>query len=343
MVALKRFENSRNVTLEFFEELKSYYQCDNSKNQKFYGVLPYVAPEILRGEDFTSAADVYSFSMIMWHISTGIPPFHDKSHNNQLAIDICNGTRPKILPKIPKSFSTLMERCWDADPLLRPSVQEITAMLFRWHFHLEQNRSIDICNAFKKDFDDIVDTPIDIQFHPDSKYISQLLDFKDLPEPQNYFSRHHHNHHYNDSGYGSSTNTLSSFKQSEESSLASQSQNISKISINSLGNSDEAKISLRKTPTYAESLRKQYQASTFYYTEPESYLDDDVPPIPPMPTSIKSEIDKKIEEKNTDLKKINEKIYYNDINNRSKQIENDIIIKPNITIRTNTLTEVKYY
>ncbi|CAG8448295.1 11840_t:CDS:2 [Rhizophagus irregularis] len=158
-------------------------------------------------------------------------------------------------------------------------------MLFRWHFHLEQNRSIDICNAFKKDFDDIVDTPIDIQFHPDSKYI--------------------------------------------KSSLASQSQNISKISINSLGNSDEAKISLRKAPTYAESLRKQYQASTFYYTEPESYLDDDVPPIPPMPTSIKSEIDKKIEEKNTDLKKINEKIYYNDINNRSKQIENDIIIKPN--------------
>lgn len=35
---------------------------------------------------------------------------------------------------------------------------------------------------------------------------------------------------------------------------------------------DEAKISLRKAPTYAESLRKQYQASTFYYTEPESYL-----------------------------------------------------------------------
>lgn len=35
---------------------------------------------------------------------------------------------------------------------------------------------------------------------------------------------------------------------------------------------DEPKVPLRKTPTYAESLRKQYQASTFYYTEPESYL-----------------------------------------------------------------------
>jgi serine/threonine protein kinase len=179
---------------------------DNNKNQKLYGVLPYVAPEILRGEEFTTASDVYSFSMIMWQISAGIPPFSNKPHNNQLAIDICNGTRPKIVPKTPKSFSMLMERCWDADPLLRPSVQEITAMLFRWHFHLEQNRSIDICNAFNKDYDTVA-APIDVQFHPEAIYSSRLLDFKNLPEPQNYFSRVHHFHHYNDSGYGSSTNS----------------------------------------------------------------------------------------------------------------------------------------
>ncbi|POG81260.1 hypothetical protein GLOIN_2v1509090, partial [Rhizophagus irregularis DAOM 181602=DAOM 197198] len=40
MVALKRFENSRNVTLEFFEELKSYYQCglDNDGLIKYFGI-----------------------------------------------------------------------------------------------------------------------------------------------------------------------------------------------------------------------------------------------------------------------------------------------------------------
>src|SRR5207248_746904 len=108
----------------------------------------------------------YSFSMIMWQVSSGIPPFSNKSHNLQLAIDICNGTRPKIVQKTPKSFSTLMERCWDADPTLRPSVREITAMLFRWNFHLEQNRSNDISDAFNnnnnKDYNKkgVVPTPI---------------------------------------------------------------------------------------------------------------------------------------------------------------------------------------
>ncbi|GBC09075.1 hypothetical protein RclHR1_00860013 [Rhizophagus clarus] len=284
---------------------------DNSKRHKLYGVLPYVAPEILRGEGFTTAADVYSFSMIMWQVSTGIPPFCNKSHNNKLAIDICNGARPKILPKTPKYFSTLMERCWDADPLLRPSVQEITAMLFRWHFHLEQNRSIDIINAFNKDYD-MVNASIEIKFHPNAIYTSQLLDFKNLPEPQNYFSRVRH---YNDSAYGeSSTN-------------------------------NEPKHHLRKTPTYAESLRRQYQGSTFYYAEPESFLDnnDDIPPLPPLPTSIKNEINKqeKYEMEITVVEeKINEKHYY-DIN-RPNKIEKDIIIKPNL-LRTNTWTGVGYY
>ncbi|RIA99243.1 kinase-like domain-containing protein [Glomus cerebriforme] len=235
---------------------------DDNKNQKFYGVLPFVAPEILRGEEFSSAADIYSFSMLMWQVSSGIPPFSNKPYDNQLAIDICNGKRPKIVSKTPKSFSTLMERCWDADPSLRPNVQEITAMLFRWHFSLEQNRSTDIVNAFMVNNRKTVAAQIDSESHLEVNYNSQLLDFKDLPEPTNYYSRIH----CHDSAYGSSTNTLSSYKPSEASSL-------SKSSMNSL--SDESKRPpLRKTPTYAESLRKQQQASVtyFYHAEPTSKL-----------------------------------------------------------------------
>src|SRR5687768_9109520 len=31
-----------------------------------YGVLPFVAPEVLRDKPYTLASDIYSFSMIMW-------------------------------------------------------------------------------------------------------------------------------------------------------------------------------------------------------------------------------------------------------------------------------------
>ena len=33
---------------------------------KIYGVMPYVAPEVLRGKPYTQAADIYSFGMVMY-------------------------------------------------------------------------------------------------------------------------------------------------------------------------------------------------------------------------------------------------------------------------------------
>src|ERR1051325_12221823 len=41
------------------------YYSSTDKND-IYGVLPYVAPEVLRGNSYTLASDVYSFGMIMW-------------------------------------------------------------------------------------------------------------------------------------------------------------------------------------------------------------------------------------------------------------------------------------
>ncbi len=42
-----------------------YFQL-TSKRNNIYGVLPFVAPEVLRGKPYTLASDIYSFSMIMW-------------------------------------------------------------------------------------------------------------------------------------------------------------------------------------------------------------------------------------------------------------------------------------
>ena len=37
----------------------------NTTNNNIYGVLPYIAPEILRGQNYTKASDIYSFGIII--------------------------------------------------------------------------------------------------------------------------------------------------------------------------------------------------------------------------------------------------------------------------------------
>ncbi|RHZ79981.1 hypothetical protein Glove_139g165 [Diversispora epigaea] len=75
---------------------------NNPEKKNIFGVLPYIAPEVLSDdEEYTKAADVYSFGIIAYEIITGIPPYPDIPHDEDLAIKICNGLRPKfhlILP-----------------------------------------------------------------------------------------------------------------------------------------------------------------------------------------------------------------------------------------------------
>ena len=71
-------------------------------NKKRFGVLPYVAPEILRGKEYTQAIDIYGFGIIAYEICTGLPPYHDVAHDESLAMRICQGLRPKSNYKIPQ-------------------------------------------------------------------------------------------------------------------------------------------------------------------------------------------------------------------------------------------------
>ncbi|RIA94520.1 kinase-like domain-containing protein [Glomus cerebriforme] len=97
-------------------------EVDNMDETKIYGVMPYVAPEVLRGKPYTQAADVYSFGMIMYFIATGKQPFSDRAHDEILVLSICNGIRPEINePEAPKCYIDLMKRCLDSNPENRPN------------------------------------------------------------------------------------------------------------------------------------------------------------------------------------------------------------------------------
>ncbi|RIA84269.1 kinase-like domain-containing protein, partial [Glomus cerebriforme] len=97
----------------------------NSDSKKIYGVMPYMAPEILRGKEYTQKSDIYSLGIIINEIISIIPPFNDKPHDYYLALDICRGKRPEIRDDIPDFLKELIQKCWDANPKNRPTSTEV--------------------------------------------------------------------------------------------------------------------------------------------------------------------------------------------------------------------------
>ena len=56
---------------------------DEKSSNKVYGIVSYIAPELLRGKINIKNAketDIYSVGMLMWEIFAGHPPFDDRAH-----------------------------------------------------------------------------------------------------------------------------------------------------------------------------------------------------------------------------------------------------------------------
>jgi serine/threonine protein kinase len=46
-------------------------KIDDINETNIYGVMPYIAPEVLRRKSYTRATDIYSFGMIIYVVATG--------------------------------------------------------------------------------------------------------------------------------------------------------------------------------------------------------------------------------------------------------------------------------
>ncbi|CAB4436000.1 unnamed protein product [Rhizophagus irregularis] len=87
------------------------------------GVLPYIAPEVLRCKPYTKQSEVYSLSMIMWELTSDEAPFSNNHHDAGLALEVLDELkplRPEIVKGTPEFYASIMEQCWSSDPLKRP-------------------------------------------------------------------------------------------------------------------------------------------------------------------------------------------------------------------------------
>ncbi|EXX53899.1 polo kinase CDC5 [Rhizophagus irregularis DAOM 197198w] len=111
--------------------------------KSIYGNLPYIAPEVIIGKEQSFKSDVYSIAMLMWEVSSGEPPFNNYEHDYDLAMNIVNGIRPKIVPGTPLEYKNLMKQCWDADPSKRPDIRTLRDKIMEINlFYQRTNESL---------------------------------------------------------------------------------------------------------------------------------------------------------------------------------------------------------
>ena len=180
----------------------------NEKSEKcdknVYGVLPYVAPEVLRGKEYTQASDIYGFGIIIYEVISGLPPYNDMSHDELSAIKICQGLRPKFNIKVPQFVEEIYKQCIDANPLKRPTAEYLHEKFSQWFHQIyfyytckdredilyysncEIIKQIEEVDKFNKKQSTLNDTDELVYItHPQAIYTSRLLSFKNLPEPKN--------------------------------------------------------------------------------------------------------------------------------------------------------------
>ena len=147
---------------------------------KIYGVIPYMAPEVLSKKPYTKESDIYSFGMIMWEHTAGRKPFHDRSHNHYLMLNILKGERPQITDDTPEFYAELMKRCWDHNPENRPTAKEIHSCFQIYNFSptKEEEEIIKLAEAKRQEIiksDKFLSDAKNYKHHPESFYTSRLL------------------------------------------------------------------------------------------------------------------------------------------------------------------------
>ena len=131
----------------------------------------------------------------MYEIISGLPPYHDVSHNHNLAIKICKGLRTRFNIKVPQLIVQLIKRCLDANPSNRPTSVEIYKILREWHDKQINSQTVELQRQIEEvdkvnnssSNNNISSTSLGVSYktHSEAIYTSRLLNFNNLPEPKN--------------------------------------------------------------------------------------------------------------------------------------------------------------
>ena len=99
------------------------------KTMSICGSPLWVAPEVLRGEKYGCACDVYSFGIIVWEALAWSEPYPDMGSTDVMNGVACGTLRPQAPPETPPDLATILESCWATKPETRPSFDDLVPKL----------------------------------------------------------------------------------------------------------------------------------------------------------------------------------------------------------------------
>lgn len=91
----------------------------------------WLAPEIIREQEFNVASDVYSYGIILWELLTRKHPYSEYPYQFMFELEdiIKRGMRPTIPADAPADYAALIRRCSADDPEERPTMFEVIKLL----------------------------------------------------------------------------------------------------------------------------------------------------------------------------------------------------------------------
>jgi hypothetical protein len=145
----------KNMTLKVCDfGLSRFVQAEQAPATlfKLRGTYAYIGPEVYHGSAFTSKTDVYSLGVVLWEMvhrlivgrhNRPYYEFPNLQHDFQIIIQAATkGLRPSIPAQCPAPVADLIKLCWNADPQLRPTCEDLVKHLDRLTLEYEDRKSM---------------------------------------------------------------------------------------------------------------------------------------------------------------------------------------------------------